>query len=494
MSPHIRPWQPEFTRAALRGRLLVRLRDDDGARPQIPARMDVAAGLAQPSAASGWDRFDAAVKRYSPWMKITRAYHAKSSMGRPGLRHLGYDQVEQELGFPRTYRVKVDPGASVLHLADDLRALDGVELASPVYLSHTPFAAAVEGASEHGYAQKMVRAVEALRIEPGDPALIIGIVDSGVALDHPELSGKLRTGTSTVHIAPDGLPSDYKLAQGGGNPRPVDRIGHGTSCASIIGARGLRMAPGLSGAALVLPIQSLAASYVPGSKSLSAVGRADDIDLGVKTAIDLGARVVNLSFGTPASALRPDDPLPHLDVVRYALRRDCVLVAASGNGGDDVPFYPAALPGVIAVGACGADGRPAHFSSRGKHVAICAPGEGIPAAVLTGYGQVSGTSFAAPFVAAAAALLIARALRQGIPISAFNVRSLLIDGAAPFAGGADTTGCGAGVLDCVGSLRALDSVLDDSLTQEREGNATFAGAPVHRRRTDTWAAPQLSGG
>ncbi|HZX94942.1 MAG TPA: S8 family serine peptidase [Myxococcales bacterium] len=490
---HTRPWQPESTRTPLRGRLLVRLRDDE-ARPAIPARVDVAAGLATPGAATGWDKFDAAVKRHSPWMQITRAYHAKSSMGRPGRRHLGYDPLERELGFGRTFRVKVHPGASVLHLADDLRSLDGVELASPVYLSQTPFAVASAVKAEHGYAQKMVRAAEALRIEPGDSALIIGIVDSGVALDHPELSGKLRTGTSTVHIAPDGLPSDFKLAGDSDGPRPLDRIGHGTSCASIIAARGLQMPPGLAGVALALPIRALAASYVPGSKSLSAVGRSDDIDLGVKTAVDLGARVVNLSFGTPGSALRADDPLPHVDVVQYALRRDCVLVAASGNGGDDVPFYPAALPGVIAVGACGADGRPAHFSSRGKHVALCAPGEGIPAAVLTGYGQVSGTSFAAPFVAAAAALLIARASREGIPISAFNVRSLLIDGAVPFAGGADSTGCGAGILDCVGSLKALDSVLDDSLNQEREGNKSFAGALVHRRRTDAWAAPQPSGG
>jgi subtilisin family serine protease len=447
-----------------------------------------------PDASSGWDPFDALVKRHSPWMKITRAYHARSSMGRPGRRNLGYDPLEEELGFPRTFRLKVHPGASVLELADDLRALDGVELATPVYLSQTPFAIVAGKKPQRDYARKLVHAEEALATEPGDPALIVGIVDSGVAPDHPELSGKLRTGASTVHMAPDGLPSDFRLAEGADGPRPLDRIGHGTSCASIIGARGLQIPPGLAGAALCLPIRALAASYVPGSKSLSAVGRSDDIDLGVKTAVDLGARVVNLSFGTPASALRPDDPLPHIDVVRYALRRDCVLVAASGNQGDEVAFYPAALPGVIAVGACGADGRPAHFSSRGKHVALCAPGEGIPAAVLSGYSQVSGTSFAAPFVAAAAALLIARASRQGIPISAFNVRSLLIDGAAPFAGGFDSTGCGAGVLDCAASLRALDSLLDDSLDQEREGTANFAGAHVHRRRTDAWAAPQPSGG
>ncbi len=493
MSAPNRPWEPESTRAALPGRLLVRLRDDS-AHPAIPARMDVAAGLHDASSASGWDPFDAAVARHSPWMRITRAYHAKSSLGRPRQRHVGYDSLEEELGMPRTFRLKVDPGVGLLHLAGDLRALDGVELVSPVYLTHTPFAAADGGKADRAYPHKMVRADEALAREPGDPALIVGLVDSGVNLDHPELAGKLRTGVSTVHLADDAMPRDYKLADGSGGRLPRDQIGHGTSCASIIGARGLQMPAGLAGAALVLPIRSLAASHVPGSKALSAVGRTDDIDLGVKLVCDLGARVINLSFGTPASALRPDDPLPHIEIVRYAIGRDCVLVAAAGNAGDEVDFYPAALPGVIAVGACGAHGRPARFSSRGKHVALCAPGEAIPSASLTGYGQVSGTSFAAPFVAAAAALLIAHASRHGVPLSAFSVRSLLIDGAAPFAGGADSAGCGAGILDAVGALRALDSVLDDSLDQERERNVNLAGAPVHRRRTDAWADPQLSGG
>lgn len=489
MSGRERPWEPERTRAPLRGRVVVRVRDA-ALSPAIPARADVAAGLAQPSGGSGWDRFDRVVRRHSPWLQLSHAYHARRSVAAPGHRHLGYDDVEQELGLARTYRLKVHPGTSVRRLVDALRELEGVELASPVYLSRTPFAVAAgpQGRRVQADPHGLVRAADALALEPGDPALIVGVVDSGVALAHEELQGRLRTGASTVHFADDALPPDYRLADGAEGPRPVDRIGHGTSCASIIGARGVRMPPGLAGLALVLPIRALAAAYVPGSAAPSAVGRSDDIDMGLKTAVDLGARILNLSFGTPGSALRPDDPLPHLDIVQYALRRDCVLVAASGNAGDEDPFYPAALPGVIAVGACGADRRPAHFTSRGEHVALSAPGEEIPAAGLAGYGRVSGTSFAAPFVAAAAALLVARASRRGVPISAFTVRSLLVDGAAPFAAGADARGCGRGILDAVASLRALDALLDDTLDQERESTRSFAGALVRHGRTDTWAA------
>src|SRR5260370_37941968 len=156
----------------------------------------------------------------------------------------------------------------------------------------------------------MVRADEAVAREPGDPALIVGLVDSGVNRDHPELAGKLRTGVSTVHLADDAMPRDYKLADGSGGRLPRDQIGHGTSCASIIGARGLQMPAGLAGAALVLPIRSLAASHVPGSKALSAVGRAADIDPRGQPVWRRGARGINLPVATAPSAPAPADPPP----------------------------------------------------------------------------------------------------------------------------------------------------------------------------------------
>ena len=129
--------------------------------------------------------------------------------------------------------------------------------------------------------------------------------------------------------------------------------------------------------------------------------------MAVKMAVDLGAKVLNMSFGTDDSALDPLAPKPHAEVVAYAVDRGCVLVAASGNNGERTRYWPAAYPGVIAVGAVGADGRPTAFSTRGDHVALCAPGRTIRSLGLTGYQHVTGTSFAAPFVAAAAALLVA---------------------------------------------------------------------------------------
>src|SRR5207302_10788761 len=118
--------------------------------------------------------------------------------------------------------------------------------------------------------------------------------------------------------------------------------------------------------------------------------------------------------------------------VRYAEGRDCVLIAASGNQGDLVKYYPAALPGVIAVGAIGESGAPAPFSSRGPHVVLCAPGERIPSAGLDGYSLNAGTSFAAPFVTGACALLLARAARSSQPLPPVAVRALLARSPGPF--------------------------------------------------------------
>src|SRR5262249_56917722 len=100
-----------------------------------------------------------------------------------------------------------------------------------------------------------------------------------------------------------------------------------------------------------------------------------DIEEGVKRAIDLGAKVLNMSFGTPESALDPHDPRPHEDVVRYGSARGCVMVAASGNDGAENRYLPAALDGVIAAGAVNSEGKPSAFSTTGDHVAISAPGE-----------------------------------------------------------------------------------------------------------------------
>jgi subtilisin family serine protease len=295
-------------------------------------------------------------------------------------------------------------------------------------------------------------------MEPGDPTLIVGLVDSGAQTNHPELAGRLRPSLTTVTAVE--LAGGAQLLSG---PHPRQDIsddeGHGTACAGIIGANGLQLPRGLAGSAMLLAVRSLCGARLHDQDRPTAIGNLCDIDSGMKSAVDLGARVLNLSFGTPQSALEPDDPVPHVAVVRYALGRECVLVSASGNSGEDEIFFPAAIPGVIAVGSIGPDRRRSAFSTGGPHVALCAPGERIQVAALQGYARMSGTSFAAPLVAGAAALMIARAMRRSTPLTALAVRDLLQRSAAPFVPGDARTShaaCGAGVLDVPAALGAVD--------------------------------------
>ncbi len=178
----------------------------------------------------------------------------------------------------------------------------------------------------------------------------------------------------------------------------------------MIGAHGWGIPRGVGGRCLLLSIRVLAAARQP-SGGVVGIGDLTNIDAGMKVCVDLGADVINMSFGTAAADIDPHGPLPHAAIVRYASAANCVLVAASGNTGRKEVFYPAALPEVIAVGSVGAGGERSPFSTYGDHIALCAPGERIVSAGRDGYEEASGTSFAAPFVSGAAALLVSRARR-----------------------------------------------------------------------------------
>jgi subtilisin family serine protease len=271
----------------------------------------------------------------------------------------------------------------------------------------------------------------------------------------------MRPGLDTVRLSRSDVAHGVDLVgdHAGIDTDTNDEVGHGTSCAAIAAASGDEIPPGMASGCSVLPMRVLGAATFPGKTNRVGIGGLSDIDSGMKRAIDIGAKVINMSFGTPLSALDPVDPVPHQDIVRYALARGCVLIAASGNTGAEEAFTPAALDGVIAVGAVDPDGVPTRFSTTGPHVAIAAPGHRIATATLEGYGLVTGTSFAAPFVAAAAALLVSRAERRAYPMDGATAAHLLKGSAVPWPAGRGE-GHGAGLLDALGALRLLDHDMD----------------------------------
>ena len=458
------PWAPAQRVYCLPGSVVVKMALGE-APDSIPVSADVRRG--QLAAAQSLDGgvVDRIVKHFAGAMRISRVHAAAATVRQPGARHLRFDDREHVFGLARTFRIDVPAGTPIGPLVDSLNQITTVEAASPNYVATTPFDA-VAGVPVDADWQpwQTIRAAEALAYEPGDAAVIVAIVDSGIAPGHPDLP-PVRAGFDTVQLGQGDLALGLEMLGDSTtvDARPTDHyVGHGMACAGIIGALGLGMPPGVAGAAPLLPMRALGAARFPGKAQPVGIGAATDLDMAMKMAVDLGANAINMSFGTDDTALDPAAPKPHAEVCAYALDRGCVLVAASGNSGDERTYWPAAFPGVIAVGAVDTNGRPSAFSTRGRHVALCAPGERVRSLGLSGYQQVTGTSFAAPFVAATAALIVARARRRSTPIEPDVVRSLLMKSAAPFSG-SPITGCGAGVLDAAAALRALDGWIDQTL-------------------------------
>lgn len=432
----------------------------------VAAYRDAKAGVHAAALSLDGGEIDRALEHYTPAFLATRTFTSKT-------QH--WDRLERELGLDRTFRVVLDPLAKPHDVARALLDLDHVESASPEYLCEAPDAPPMHAAPNHAplparatldRAREIIGAEEAMELEQGDAALIIALIDSGVDVGHPELSGRLRPGMSSVALPKERL-ADGTVVLTGAHKRYQDvddDAGHGTSCAAIISAIGYLIPPGLAGLAHLLPVRSLCGARIPGRSKLTALGSIEDINAGLKFAIDSGARVLNLSFGTAAEEIGPDDPVPHVEMIRYGLAHDCVMVAASGNTGKAGDLFPAVLPGVLAVGSVDGDRRPSSFTTRGEHVALCAPGERVASAAIDGnYTFSSGTSFAAPLVASACALLLARAARYSTPLAPSSVRELLIKSASPFARGVDAAGCGAGILDIPAVLRALDAACEEAV-------------------------------
>jgi subtilisin family serine protease len=459
------PWSTRSRLYSAPGSLILKLALGE-APESIPTALDVRSGTQTVATKTSIGSVDRIIRQFSDRNHITRVYTAAASAGKPGRRHERFDDLEHTTGMSRTFRINTDTNICITDLIDALRQLSVVEQASPQYLSVLPFethtaARAPVDLDSAWFSRNQIHAAEAMGYEPGDPAVIVAVVDTGVEQNHEALQNRLRLGVDTVQLVVDNLATGVQLM---GDRSAIDTdtedwVGHGTSCAAIIGARSDHLPPGLAGECSILPMRVLGAAKFPGKKELVGIGAIADIDLGMKYAIDLGAKVINMSFGTPEAALDSADPRPHEDVIRYGLARGCILIAASGNSGKAERYLPAALPGVIAVGAVDGNDKPTTFSTTGDHVALCAPGERISSAGLQGYSQVTGTSFAAPFVTATVALLASRAARRAYPLDSETTRRILMQSAQSWTSPVGE-GNGTGMLDAYGALQLLDQEID----------------------------------
>ncbi|MCP3978265.1 MAG: S8 family serine peptidase [bacterium] len=270
-----------------------------------------------------------------------------------------------------------------------------------------------------GTAGADIDAEAAWDITTGDPAIQVGVLDSGTYVDHEDLllnvwhnPGEIPD--NSIDDDGNGFVDDWEGWDfGNGNNDPRSSNFHGTHVTGIINANGgndagiVGLAGGIGG---------------PGVQGMAiAVGESGPnggiLDDAIIYAADNGAAVITMSLSVGESTAIND-------ALEYAYAtKDVFIDCAAGNNGSSVG-YPARRPQVMAIASTDHNDNRSSFSNPGPEVEVAAPGSNIRSTQLAGtYGNSSGTSFAAPYVAGLAALV--RGLNPGLP--APDVRQLLID-------------------------------------------------------------------
>jgi hypothetical protein len=236
--------------------------------------------------------------------------------------------------------------------------------------------------------------------------ITLAVLGTGVDADYPGLAGSVITGP------------DY-TGSGRGPGSPYWGV-EGTAVAGIVAAHARDW--GLVGVAPATKILSVRVTleFNDPLASDQAISRRlpDAIAAGIRYATDHGARIIDLpldpgtlgltSTGDPAAA---GGSAAERSAIAYALSKGVVLVAPSGDDGlgSGIVNYPAAYPGVVAVGAIGRTGQLASFSSRRSYTSLTAPGVSlVVAAQPYGVDTISSTSTASGIVAGVAALVLSR--------------------------------------------------------------------------------------
>lgn len=341
------------------------------------------------------------------------------------------DGADFTLSRPMTVRnqiiVQVKPGASyqVARFAEQTgsRVVQSIDVGTRFQVVNLPAGMSVaDGLAKYGAASGVAAAmpnriygVTATAAEPNDPfydkqwgsdkieaptawaknidasGMTVAVLDTGVDYRHPEFGNRVIRGWNFADNTAD----------------VMDRFGHGTHVAGIIGAAGNN---GVGVAGVAWNAKILAVKVLGDNGQGSTAG----VISGIRYAADMGVKVINMSLGSPDTTVDP----ALSTAIAYANNKGCLVIAAAGNNHGEVGS-PANDPGAIAVSSTSKFlfwEYMSWFSNHGTKIEVAAPGGSIYSTLpldanktgATGYGKLSGTSMAAPYVSGEAALIWAK--------------------------------------------------------------------------------------
>ena len=278
------------------------------------------------------------------------------------------------------------------------------------------------------WALTKIDAFSAWSISKGSDTVLVAVIDTGIDYLHPDLKNKVFINSGEFGVDAygndkryngidddnNGFIDDYMgwdftdrvgfpFDSTGGDyldwdndPMDENNYSHGTAVAGIIGAE-TNNGIGIAGVAPNIKVLNLR-SFDP-----AGYGEEDDVAAAIIYAVQMGVKVINMSFGDYSFSyvLR--------DVIRYAYSQNVVLVASAGNSNSPDPHYPSGYSEVISVGNSTKDDYVAAGSNYGSTLDLVAPGTEIMTTIRNEkYSGFNGTSAAAPFITASAALILSK--------------------------------------------------------------------------------------
>lgn len=320
------------------------------------------------------------------------------------------EKLKENSSLSRIVEIKYNADIDPIFLSSKLRNSFEVEWAEPRFVYELDYIPNDPSYSSQ-YALSKISAALAWDLTTGDTGIVIGIVDTGVDWDHPDLAANIwrnwdEIPNNGIDDDANGYVDDTRGWDFGGlsgipdNDPMEDQPDHGTHVAGIASAvtdNGIGVAS-IGFNCKIMPVKTTRNDQRGSNGPYIIYGYE-----GIVYAADNGAKVINCSWGGSGFSMLGQE------TINYALSKGSLVVAAAGNSNSAGSHYPSSYKGVLSVASTTSTDTKSSFSNYGYTVDLSAPGSSIFNTWQNDtYATLSGTSMASPLTAGLAGLVFAR--------------------------------------------------------------------------------------